>query len=198
MKEIYGKYNFELTQVTDSSEIHVHLTSEGECSPSKYTEYMQNSDYPTSYGGVSLKNLYIYMSDAPEEEHKASYPNSLGSAMFAEAFSMFPFIYYVDILPDDVREEAPDEGALVMRMKLDVKRKSGLPATDYKNYVYEFYRIDDTRVRVAIHAVYADGSVATDTVSDFYISYYAFEKIVNAYRAILDAKIIDLYEDYPD
>ena len=197
MDDLYGNYNFELTQVENSTAIHVHLTSEGECSPSKYTEYMANESYPTSYGGVSLKNLYLYMSGAPEEEHKASQPDSLGSAMFREAMLKFAFIYYVDILPDEVREEAPSEDSLVMKIKLDVKRKSGLPASEYKNYVYEFYRIDDTRVRVAIHAVYENGAVASDTVSDFYISTYAFKKIVNTFVAVLNAEIIDNTEDYP-
>jgi hypothetical protein len=197
MEDLYGNYNLELTQVENSTAIHVHLTSEGECSPSKYTEYMANASYPKSEGGVSLKNLYLYMSNAPEEEHKASLPDSLGAAMFREAMLMFSFIHYVDILPDEVRDEAPSEDDLVMRMKLDVKRKSGLPATDYKNYVYEFYRIDDTRVRVAIHAVYENGDVASDTVSDFYISTYTFKKIVNTFVGILNAQIIDLTEDYP-
>ncbi|MBO5946188.1 MAG: hypothetical protein J6Q69_06230, partial [Clostridia bacterium] len=198
MKDLVGKYNFELTQVEDSTAIHVHLTSEGDCTPSKFTEYMADPSLPTSYGGVSLKNLYLYKSGASEEEHKSAAPDSLGSASFRDAMRVIYFISYVDILPDEVRDEAPSEDDLIMRMTLNLRRGSGASASEDNDYVYEYYRIDDRRVRVSIYQQNADGDRITDSVDDFYISTFAFKKIVNVFVSILNAETIRVTDGYKD
>jgi hypothetical protein len=198
MKDLTGKYNFELTQATDSKAIHVHLTGEGDCTPSKFTEYMANSSLPQSYGGVSLKNLYLYMSGASEEEHKGAAPDSLGSASFRDAMRVIYFISYVDILPDEVREDAPDPDDLVMRMTLNLERGSGASASEDNDYVYEYYSIDDRSIRVSIYQQNADGDRITESVDDFYISTYAFKKIVNVFWHILNAETIEVTGSYKD
>ena len=198
MTDVYGKYNFDLSPVENSTAIRVHLTSEGECSDSKFKDYMADSSKPQSYGGASLTNLYLHMSDATEEEHKSAAPDSLGSASFRDAMRMIYFISYVDILPDEIREEAPSSDDLVMKMKLDIVEKDGTAASEVKDYVYEFYRIDDRRVRVSIHQVDVDGNRLTESVDDFYISTFAFKKIVNAFTGILNAEVIDITDGYKD
>jgi len=198
MTDIYGKYNFDLSPVKDSTAISVHLTAQGECSDSKFKEYMLDPTKPQSYGGASLTNLYLHMSGASEEEHKSAAPDSLGSASFRDAMRMMYFISYVDILPDEIRDEAPSADDLVMKMKLDIVEKDGTAISEVKDYVYEFYRIDDRRVRVSIHQVDADGNRLTESVNDFYISTFAFKKIVNAFTGILNAEVINITDGYKD
>ena len=198
MTDIYGKYNFDLSPVENSTAIRVHLTSEGECSDSKFKQYMADSTKPQSYGGASLTNLYLHMSTASEEEHKSAAPDSLGSASFRDAMRMIYFISYVDILPDEIRNETPSEDDLVMKMKLDIVEKDGTAASEVKDYVYEFYRIDDRRVRVSIHQVDVEGNRLTESVDDFYISTFAFKKIVNAFTGILNAEVINITDGYKD
>ena len=198
MTDIYGKYNFDITPVTGSTAISVHLTSEGECSDSKFKQYMADPSKPQSYGGASLTNLYLHMSGASEEEHKSAAPDSLGSASFRDAMRMIYFISYVDILPDEVREEAPSADDLVMKMKLDIVEKDGTAASEVKDYVYEFYRIDDRRVRVSIHQVDVEGNRLTESVDDFYISTFALKKIVNAFTGILNAELVNITDGYKD
>lgn len=196
MDDLVGNYNFELTQPTSSSKaLGVHLTASGECTPSKFTEYMADSSLPTSYGGVSLKNLYLYKSNASEEEHKSASPDSLGSASFRDAMRLIYFVSYVDILGEDERKEAPEEGDLVMRMNLRLEDTKN--ASPYV-YVYEYYRIDDRRVRVSIHQETEAGVRVTESVDDFYISTFAFKKIVNAFVGILNAEVLDITQGYKD
>ena len=195
MEDLVGSYNFDITPSGQSTGIQVHLTANGECTPNKFTEYMSNPDNPQSYGGASLKNLYLYMSGASEEEHKAASPDSLGSATFRDAMRLIYFVSYVDILPDKVRDEAPSKDDLVMRMTLELAdTKNASPYT----YVYEYYRIDDRRVRVSIYQETSDGMRVTDSVDDFYISSYAFKKVVNAFVGILNAEVIDITDGYID
>ena len=60
-------------------------------------------------------------------------------------------------------------------------------------YTYDFYRIDDRRVMVSLYRSDADGN-KIDTlgeVSDFYITTFAFKKLVNQYIGILNGEHVD-------
>ena len=66
---------------------------------------------------------------------------------------------------------------------------------EYCAYKYSFYRLDDRRVMVSLTKYETDekGNVIKEIgeVSDFYISTFAFKRIVNQYIALLNGQKID-------
>jgi hypothetical protein len=70
-------------------------------------------------------------------------------------------------------------------------------------YVYEFYRYSEGKVMVRLYQ--ADYDAATNTfskiasdVSDFYISNFAFRKIVGNFENLLNVKMIDKEAGYTE
>ena len=59
------------------------------------------------------------------------------------------------------------------------------------DYVYEFYRASDRRVAVKLYRQHRDSGEIIDEVSDFYVSTFAFKKIVTAYVSILNKELIN-------
>jgi len=199
MKDLVGNYTFELTQPkTGKDSLGVHVTSRGECTPNKFTEFISNPKNAEHLylGGTSLKTLYLYASDASEADHEEALPDSLGAACFRELAGLLYTVSYVDILPEEVRGEAPDPDDLVMKMTMEL-RDGALNASPY-TYVYNFYRIDDRRVRVSIHQESVSGQIMTSPVSDFYISTFALKKIANNFVGILNAEIPNTDVGYKD
>ncbi len=198
MSDLKGSYLFELTQPkVEKGALGVYVTAAGECTPNKFTEFVSSSQYADHVynGGTSLKSLYEYMSDASSETHKSALPDSLGASCFKDAMRMLYFISYVDILSEQERAVAPSEEDLVMSMSLKlVETANASPYT----YVYRFYRIDDRRIRVSIHQQTASGVAVSEAVDDFYLSTFAFKKIVNGFVGILNAEVIDIDVGYPD
>ena len=199
MKDLVGGYTFELTQPKNNSDsLGVHVTTHGECTPNKFTEFIsnpKNADH-LYQGGTSLKTFYLYESLADEETHEAALPDSLGASCFREMASLLYMITYTDILPEEVREEEPDSDDLVMKLTMEL-RDGAYNASPY-TYVYNFYRIDDRRVRVSIHQESMSGQMMTSPVSDFYISTFAMKKIVNNFVNILNAEVLDIDVGYED
>ena len=77
-------------------------------------------------------------------------------------------------------------------------------------YTYDFYRIDDRRIMVALYKSNANGDCIDDsgnvvpsdkigenTVSDFYIDAFSFKKLVNAYIQLLNGAEFDENLGYP-
>lgn len=199
MSDLKGNYEFDLIHETIKYEtssngytssfdkITAFVTPSGECTANKLIEFMAAKGYNE---GVSLTELYesYYPND---EELKAVYPDSLGTAYFKEAVRMIYLTTYVDVMPEAERAEAMKAENLIMRMSLDIKSSA-------YTYVYEFYRADDRRVLVSIYQADANGNIATTPVSDFYISTFAFKKIVTNFVGLLNAEKIAPDVGYPD
>ena len=82
------------------------------------------------------------------------------------------------------QSEALENAPMVMKFKVK------LDSSSYY-YTYEFYRASDRRVMVRIYQADANGVIKSTPVSDFYITSFAFKKIVNAFVGILNAEEID-------
>ena len=199
MSDLKGGYLFDLTAPkTEDDALGVFVTSHGECTHNKFTEFIsnpQNAKYLVD-GGVSLKVLFEHMSNATPEEHGAVLPESLGSASFRTLMKMIYFTDYMDILPDAIRESEPDPSTLVMKMTLEID--DSIPNASPYIYVYRYYRIDDRRVRVSIHQENSSGTPVSAVVSDFYITTFAFKKIARNFAALLNAEVPDTEIGYPD
>ena len=100
-------------------------------------------------------------------------------------------------MTDEERAEAPSEDELVFRMVLKVDPESAKKVSPYE-YVYEFYRVDDRRVRVSLYQRDMNGKTQVSAVSDFYISTFAYKKITSGFISLLNAELIDMDAGYKD
>lgn len=130
------------------------------------------------------------------------------AAYFNSAYSILQLIAYVDNLTEAEQEMYFGQN-LIMSMHIKVDgQKIG---NEEFYYTYDFYRIDDRRIMVALYKSNADGECIDDngnvvpseqigeyTVSDFYIDAFAFKKLVNAYMQVLDGKAFDENLGYPE
>ena len=95
-------------------------------------------------------------------------------------------------------------------MSMSIKVE-GLKINDQEfYYTYDFYRIDDRRIMVALYKTNAAGeciddngntvppeSIGEHVVSDFYVDNFAFKKLVNAYIQLLNGNKFDENLGYP-
>ena len=199
MSDIKGSFDFDLIHekityetsangyTSSFNKITAFVKPSADATSTRLAELMAKKGYSE---GISLTELYEnYYPNDPEL--KEVYPDSLGTAYFKEAIRMIYLTAYVDVMPKADRDEAMKAENLVMRMTLDIKSSAF-------TYVYEFYRADDRRVLVSIYQVDANGNAATTPVSDFYISTFAFKKIVTNFMGLLNAEKITPDVGYPD
>ena len=150
----------------------------GDATSNKLLEYMAEKNYTH----ISLTEFYdsIY----GEKMNDDYFPDSTGSMVFKDWVRMIYFTGYTGILTDEEQEEILQNGRILLRLSFKISSNS------YR-YVYEFYRNDDRRIMVRIYQADEDGNLKTTPVSDFYVSTFAFRKIVRNMTEILDGKIID-------
>ena len=123
------------------------------------------------------------------------YPNSydtLGSASFNSVYELLLLTRYRSNLTEEEKAEAAD-APRVFRMHFKLAGKDAY-------YTYDFYRIDDRRVMVSLYRTDAEGNKIDNgmQVSDFYITTFAFKKLINNYVALLNGEDIDATVGYPD
>ena len=121
------------------------------------------------------------------------YPGSsatLGASYFNSVYETLQLTRYLDALSEEERASAP-EGEPILRMTFDVADK------EY-DYTYEFYRIDDRRIRVRLFRSLDGVKVESfGEVSDYYITVFAFKKVINNYINILNGQPVDSTIGYP-
>ena len=202
MADLKGEYLFNLThkivnyetsangELAEFQKTTVFVEPSGECTPNKLLDVIAQKGYT----GISLEELYknVYPND---EEAKKVYPDSVGTSYFKDLLTMVSLTTYVDVMPEEDRASAKKEENLLMRMTLKVVATKN--ASPY-NYVYEFYRADDRRVLLSIYQTDLEGKIVTNAVSDFYLSTFAFKKLVNNFVGILNAEKITPDVGYPD
>ena len=131
-----------------------------------------------------------------------------GAAYFNSAYSILQLISYVDALTEAEQQIYFGQNLI---MSLHIKVEGQEIGGEEFYYTYDFYRIDDRRIMVALYKSNADGKCIDDdgnvvpsdkigeyTVSDFYIDAFAFKKLVNAYMQLLDGKEFDENLGYPE
>ena len=193
-----GNYKFDVRQNASQNEIGVSVTASGECTTNKFIEFINDPDYAKHVdinGGTSLKNLYKYESGI--ESTNLSYMDTLGASSFRDVMHMLYYVTYVNLMTDEERAEAPSEDELVFKMVLKVDPESAKKVSPYE-YVYEFYRVDDRRVRVSLYQRDLNGKTQVSPVSDFYISTFAYKKITSGFISLLNAELIDMNVGYKD
>lgn len=146
------------------------------------------TDYLTASGAGSMTLRDLYNAVASEEYGQnvsmMSGYSTLGAASFQDMLLLLFNTYYLGNLTEE-EQKAGLEEKILMKLSFTVEGS----AKDV--YTYEFRRIDDRRVMVSI---YNPGY--NNTVSDFYITTFAFKKIVNNFDKLLNGVVIDTESAY--
>jgi hypothetical protein len=201
MEDIYGAYDFSLTheRVNLSSgkeynKITVYTTVLGENSGNLFTSYVKDKNY--SDNAASLTEFYKYaLGDKITETDKESAPDSTGTGEFKRLVRMIYMTGYTNLLTKEEQAEILRNGKLLMKLSLKVVENK---YNQGNRYVYEFYRNDDRRVMVRLYQADEEGNIKTTPVSDFYVSTFAFKKLVSNFGALLNGKILDTDQGYSD
>ena len=199
MEDLYGSYSNELnhtelyayngklwtkSQLTDEElsvatkydGINVVVTPSGDCTETEFSRFLEQKGYTYSslYEFYDKKNVEL---------------DTLGTSNFKE----FAEILFYTTYAGHYVEGESKAGPLVMRMK--VRLYEGYSVYDY---VYEFYRTSDRRFMVKLYKENRVDGERIQEVSDFYISGFAFKKVVNAYMGILNKDNIEGEIPYPE
>ncbi len=173
-------------------EITVVVTPSGECTPNKLTEYVSQN---TSTGFVSLTQLYNKLNADGNYQIFAAY-DPLGTSNFKKLLENIYLTGYSGVISPSEQEEIRKNNEMLFRMSYKIESSA-------HRYVYEFYRYAEGRVMVRLYQ--ADYDATTNTyskiagdVSDFYISNFAFRKIVSNFSDLLNVKMIDKEVGYPE
>ena len=193
MEDVYGSYDFELIHKTVSvgtagnhfDKITVSVTPSGNSSGNLLLDYMGQK----GYSHVSLTEFYGTIHD--QQTEKEYFPDSSGTGNFKTVIRMIYFTRYGGTLTKEEQNRILNDGTLVMRLSFKIVSSS------YR-YVYEFYRGDDRRVLVRIYQADESGAVKTTPVSDFYITTFAFKKIVRSFDGLLNGEIVNTDQGYED
>ena len=167
----------------------------GEVGCSHLTSLLQNKLQASGADGIYLHDLY----DKALTERGEDY---LGTDCFREFLGTLFNTIYQDSITDENRDSMSD-ATLLMRMKVDLGEEYTDQNGKYVRYVYEFYRVSDRRVAVRLYkenssgSIVWEGGVEADT-ADYYISSFAFKKIVSKYWELVNAKRVDKNEAYTD
>lgn len=92
-------------------------------------------------------------------------------------------------MSQEEQDEALASGERVMKFSFLID------GTAYK-YSYEFYRCGDRRVLVRLYKENIDGETVSTPLTDFYVSTFAFKKIVGNFLTVLNGETVDLNKVY--
>ena len=110
--------------------------------------------------------------------------DTAGTAYYKEMLMVMFSTYYMGVLSEgDIANGLEKES--LMKISFTVKSSTVLD-----KYVYEFIRLDDRRIMVSFYLEDESGK-RTGAVNDFYITDFAFKKIVYAYTSLLAGKAFD-------
>lgn len=183
---VNGKYVISGTQFAGSSPIEEEVVRVQASDGAFDTAFKQM--FGTNWGDLST--LY---NNTMGDGDVTFYPGSkdtLGAAYFNSVYETLQLTTYLDCLTEE-EQAAGKEKDPILRMQFRVEGKKYF-------YIYEFRRIDDRRIMVSLFRTDENGNTSENLgeVSDFYISTFAFKRVVNQYIALLNGQEIDESIDY--
>ena len=136
---------------------------------------------------ITLDDLYYYVTG----EKTAFGVDTEGTYYYKEMLMIMFSTYYMGVLSEEdiIAAEAKES---LMKLSFTVESSTVLD-----KYCYEFIRLDDRRIMVSFYLEDEAGK-KTSRVNDFYITDFAFKKIVYAYTSLLSGKAFDADTAYGD
>ncbi len=166
----------ELSYATKYDGIQVYVTPSGDCIDTKFSAFLEEKGYDFA----SLYEFYGKKYDGLD---------TLGTSNFKEFIELLFYTYYAD----NFAEGDDKEGELLMKMSVELYE-----GYSSYNYVYEFHRVEDRRIMVKLYREERKTGEKIQEVSDFYVSTFAFKKMVYAYMGILNGDTINSEIAYPE
>ena len=165
----------------------------GDCMDTKLSEFLELNSGVLDNGVrlSALYNYYINLEQGTTGNHfEPGTVDSVGDSNFKEMFEILQLTQYHGTLS---REEqlAASKGPMVMRLHVKIDSSGFF-------YTYDFHRYSDRGVMVTIYRSNDKGEAVSAPVSDFYISTFAFKKIVSSVIAVLNVKEVDTETPYDD
>ncbi len=130
---------------------------------------------------LQLATVYNEVAGRPVVERN----DTLGTACFKSTLLILYNTFYMGRVDKEEQSAALETLSPVLSITFDVDEASVV-----YEYEYEFYRLDDRRVMVAYSVVDLEGN-KTETVSDFYLTDFAFKKILGSYVNLLSGVYVD-------
>ena len=218
MEDIYGEFNFNL----DKQDVYLINTANGKeivtVKPDKDTAYTTLTidtayasttkesmdtalksylkelgllDKESPFNQVKITNLYNHTLNGGENLPLVGMVDTVGITNFKMAFELLETVRYMHSVTDAEREAALATKSL-MTLRFRMRGSQSY-------YTYDFYRFSDRRVLVSVRMTDEAGNLTDGLVaSDFYISSYAFKKIVGAYVGLVNGEEIDVEHGYID
>lgn len=197
MEDVKGDYAFGVTHktfyVTDNGltyeynegaavgdELRVAITQSGDCMETEFSKKIEE----LGTNSISVTALYHYVMNGGEIMPLIRY-DTVGVSHFKNMYEILVTTRYEGILSEE-EQAAALEGEPVMRMRIKISSSAFY-------YNYDFYRISDRKVMVAVSRTDKDGNALSGAkpLSDFYISTLSFKKLVSAYTALLNGEEVD-------
>lgn len=204
MDDFRGGYNFEIKKKTiysglwNGEMVFDDEYFEGSTSQEKFYVYITQDDgttaetelsrYLASIGATrtSVTDLYDEIMGGGEDLFLPNSIETVGVSNFMLAFQLMQMTTYQGVLTED-EQAAAFATEKLMSIKIKLNADNASPHT----YVYDFYRASDRKVMVSVYKMDYEGVVATAKMSDFYLSTFAFKKMVNGYISVFNAKDVD-------
>lgn len=189
----FGEEALELTSIIPVLRIHTGYTPWDGCHNCQHaiTE-LQRQLAQTGKDKIALDVLYGGKATPGGED-------LLGTDGFKEFIGTLFWTIYQDELTDTDKTQVTRDN-LVMRFSVDLG-----PTYKYTyKYVYEFYRVDDRRVAVKLYKQNPGGDIVKDengqeiVTTDFYVSTFAFKKLVSKYYELMNAQAVDKESAFTD
>ena len=193
---VNGEYVTSLEKFNGSSPIdeqRVNVSTTSDSFNTKIKELMEAAgDGKYVYGLTPLYDRT--MGDGTTTYYPGSY-DTLGTAYFNAAFEIIQLTRYHGMhgLTDKEKAEMYDTCKVIFSISLKVEGTE-------EYYTYDFYRVDDRRIVVSLYRTDTDGRILDGgmKVSDFYITTFAFKKIVGNYVNLLNGNEVDEEISYPE
>ena len=208
MNDVYGKYNFDLTHETiyidangkiyleQQADIetdvyhlsHIDTTQYGDCVETAFSKFLADKGLETTSLAVLYNHLY-----GDGDKMVMGNRDALGSANFKNLMNMIFYVSYTGVVDDLTKEERDEiaKGTPLMSLSISLSSQA-------YSYTYEFHKLDDRRVMVTLYQSDPQGNKVGKGVSDFYISTFAFKKIVSGFIDVLDGNTVDADTGYSD
>ncbi|MBQ7387323.1 MAG: DUF4340 domain-containing protein [Clostridia bacterium] len=201
MDDFYGGYDFEtvcqtiwvgngqqyLEKPDDVSTqkyefLSVDASLRGDNSGNKLSEYIE----ATGADSMTLADLYnaVASEEYGQKVELSSGYSTLGAASFQDMLLLLFNTYYLGNLTEE-------EQAQGLKQKKLMSISFTVEGSKKDVYTYDFYRVDDRRVMVSL---YNPGY--NNAVNDFYITTFAFKKIVTNFDRLLNGIEIDAESAY--
>ncbi len=147
---------------------------------------------------ISLDALYEY-TVADEEKLDEYLPDSLGSTYFKEFMLGLFYINQEGAVNEDKQNEVLSGGKMLMKFSMKIDTDKDGERDDEGYYVFEFYQFpEEEKLLVSLYRTDKAGNVKTESVSDFYISRFAFKRAVSSFISLVNGEEFELGMIYPE